>query len=341
MLGCRTHRACINLRLSSDAPRNEICRWRTRRHSRHRVPDRKRCWIRSNSAFYLCVFGGVHIAFAKRGLSRRLRLPPACAGRRASLRANPVVARATRPLHSPFADPLVGERPSARHGDELDDRSGAVLGNRYGERMGGRFGRRVRGGQDRLRRLLRCCLRSLCRTAGPPRRMRSRCRRAKSTGGQRAPLHSTMRPIRPACPTALTHTRAKITSMRRSARPSPHVRPQWAARPRACPLGRCPRWRRLRVSNRSMQSAPFGALKRDRAISLHRPRSPGTASRRATGRRLPPSGSTRHAAGARWRKSAARRWLNGSCLPRLGGACAAMRRWRLGHRARHRSGPMP
>lgn len=169
MLGCRTHRACINLRLSSDAPRNEICRWRTRRHSRHRVPDRKRCWIRSNSAFYLCVFGGVHIAFAKRGLSRRLRLPPACAGRRASLRANPVVARATRPLHSPFADPLVGERPSARHGDELDDRSGAVLGNRYGERMGGRFGRRVRGGQDRLRRLLRCCLRSLCRTAGPPR----------------------------------------------------------------------------------------------------------------------------------------------------------------------------
>ncbi|KGU62557.1 hypothetical protein Y037_1953 [Burkholderia pseudomallei MSHR983] len=67
----------------------------------------------------------------------------------------------------------------------------------------------------------------------------------------------------------------------------------------------------------------------------------GTASRRATGRRLPPSGSTRHAAGARWRKSAARRWLNGSCLPRLGGARAAMRRWRLGHRARHRSGPMP
>lgn len=149
MLGCRIRRACINLRFSSDAPRNEFAGGERGDIRGTECPAQSAVGF-IPTALFICAFAAAHQAvFDERRLSRCLRLPLACVGRPVLLRANPVVARVTRPLHSPFPDLLVGDWPSARHGDELDDRGVAVLGNRCGERMGGRFRRRVRGHPDR------------------------------------------------------------------------------------------------------------------------------------------------------------------------------------------------
>ena len=51
VLGCGRRRGCL---IFVSVLVHRICRWRTRRQSRHSVPVRKRCLIGSNSAFHLC-----------------------------------------------------------------------------------------------------------------------------------------------------------------------------------------------------------------------------------------------------------------------------------------------
>ena len=50
MLGCRAGQGCLIFGL---VLMHRICRWRTRRQSRHSVPVRKRCWM-TPTALFIC-----------------------------------------------------------------------------------------------------------------------------------------------------------------------------------------------------------------------------------------------------------------------------------------------
>jgi hypothetical protein len=79
MLGCRAGQGCLIFGL---VLMHRICRWRTRRQSRHSVPVRKRCWM-TPTALFIC---GVRsrIPVFRRTVAALLRIaqpsiPVACA----------------------------------------------------------------------------------------------------------------------------------------------------------------------------------------------------------------------------------------------------------------------